>query len=342
MTQEATQQGVSRQEQEREALVAKRAEERAEELAGEKGAELEPEPDVEPEPEVDVDDKKIDDTETPSENIPEPEPSAEPEMMEFMGPNDKVYKVPVSAAAKLKIDGKEVSTPIETVLSRYQKGAAGDKRLQEASNIRRELEAQQVDLTRREESFLKQMELAETAKDQGGLSKADYTKKVQDLAAALVEADEERAAELFQEVLPQYQQPAPVVEPEDLDNRVARKFAELQGQKDLQQAQSEFYDNYSDLAGDPFLFEMVDNKTAKIANENPDMPPSKIIKQAAEEVKEWRDEKFKQVAPAPVKKKKRSSPTPAGGRAKIGEDDPPPQTRKDTLNEMRVARGQPV
>lgn len=317
-TTEATHQGVSRQEQDREALIAKRTEERKDDWTETENEEPEPEPELDPGLEA--------------EGEEEPE---KPEMMQFIDSDGNVYEVPASAAARLKIDGEEVDTPLETALRRYQKGAAGDRRLQEANNIQRELEAKRQDLTQREQHLLNQMQQAEEKKDQGNLSDDDYSTKVRDLVAALAEADEERAAELFPEVLPRKSQ----AEPEDMDSRVARKFREYQRQQDLERAQGDFYDNYSDLAEDTMLFEMVDNRTAKIAKENPELPPSKVITQAAEEVRQWRDEQVKKFAP---KKKKKTSPTPASGRASIGEDEPPPQTRDDVLENMRKARGQPA
>jgi len=110
-------------------------------------------------------------------------------------------------------------------------------------------------------------------------------------------------------------------------------------QQDLKKAQADFYDNYSDLAEDPMLFEMVDTKTAKLSGENPDLPPSEIIKKAAEEVKQWWQGQFKKTKP---KRKKNTSPTPASGRAKIGEEEAAPETRKEILSTMRQARGQPA
>ena len=346
MTTEATQQGVSRQEQDREALIAKRAKERSIELNEPKPEEepaLEAEAEAEPEPEIEVESEVKPDPEAKEEldTNATPDQIQKPEMVQFTDDQGTVYEVPASAAARLKIDGKEVETPLKTAFSRYQKGAAGDKRLQEASNIKQELEAKTQALTLREQAFLNQVQEVQAKKAQGNLSNDEYTRKIKDLAGALVEADEERAAELFQQVLPkEIPQSQPIgLKPADVDARVAQQFEEYMKQQDLKKAQADFYDNYSDLAEDPMLFEMVDTKTAKLSGENPDLPPSEIIKKAAEEVKQWWQGQFKKTKP---KRKKNTSPTPASGRAKIGEEEAAPETRKEILSTMRQARGQPA
>ena len=315
MEKEATQQGVSRQQEQRDALLIKRSKERSEEQAH---------PEEEPMEELGT--SAIEKVEDKPET-----------MILFTGGDGKLYEVPEGATAALKIDGEEVQTPIDTALRRYQKGAAGDKRLQEASSKQRDIQAQQQDLDRREQQFLNQAKQAKTEKDRGNLSNDDYAKRIKDLSEALVEADEERTAELLREVLPR--QTVAKTDPLEVENTVSRKLKEYRKQDDLKKAQADFYKDYSDLAEDPMLFGMVDNKTAQIVTENPGMPPSEIITKAAKEVKAWQDAQFKATAP---KKKKKQSLTPISGRAKIGEDEPPPQTRKDVIKTMREARGQPV
>lgn len=310
MTTDATPQGVSKRDQDLAALTASRAAER----------------DTAEQPRETTTDEG---TTVAAEPTPE---KGEVETIKFVDEDGKEYSVPATAAARLKIDGEEVESPLEQITRRYQKGAAGEKRLHEASRARQELTRKEQELARREAELK-----AKAAKpNQAGPPKDDRTYK--DLAEAIAEADEDRLAEMLPNILANGQQRDS--DPQELyrkvDTLVDSKIQQREQARAVKAAQDRFYQDYSDLAEDPMLFDMVDRETAAIMGKKPDAAPWEIISEAAENVKKWRTK----VAGKPPKKSKVPIPTPRGGRAHIGSDPKPPMTRQEQLNEIRKARGQ--
>lgn len=282
--------------------------------------------------------------ETKAEEEPEVEEELgekveDPEMMEFIDSSGEVYQVPVTAAAKLKIDGEDVETPLDQALRRYQKGAAGDKKLQEASELKKTLEAKEQELTQKEQSILSQLKEADEQKKKGDLSPDDHKGVIKDLASALVDVDEDRASEslnkLVEQLRPEKQKPQKSFSSKDVDKRVDRRLANNQRMQMIRDAQNKFQKEYKDLAADEVLFNEVDRKTRELVMQSPESDPWEIIEKAAEQTKKWRDGLTK-------KPKKTKTPTPASGRASIGEDEKPEPTRDDVINEIKKARGQPV
>ena len=267
-----------------------------------------------------------------------------PKTMVFKGADGEEYTVPLDASATFKIDGEEVSAPVNQITQRYQKGAAGDMRLREASNLKKTLEQREATLTAKEAEFLDRMNTAQQQQTTGDLSSDDYKVKVRELIEAVVEADEERAVELFSSVItPPKDNTAQITASITADVKkelTARETAKEQKRYNakLVKANARFKEEDKDLASDTYLFDIVDNETVKISNEDPTAEPWDVISRAAERVKKWHG-RFKTTS---KKSLKRSTPTPAGGRAKLGDDEKPAPTRRDTLNEMRAARGQPA
>ncbi len=262
-------------------------------------------------------------------------------MMTFLSEDGTEYKVPMDARATLKIDGEEIRTPVSKITQQYQKGAAGDIRMQAVTDLKRKLEQREATLSTQEAEFLNRVNTADKQKAEGNLSDDDYKAKVKELVEAVVEADEDKAVELFSTI---YRQPEQ--DPLEVERNVTAKVAKMLDdrdvarnqevyQKQVVEANTKFEDKYKDLVADPFLYDMVNTETVKISQEKPSGSPWDIIKEAAERVKKWR-------AGFKTSKSKRSTPTPASGRSKIGEDPKPPPTRKDVLNKMREARGQPA
>ncbi len=314
---DATEQGVSRtkRDQDMEDLLARREQENT----GETEEELEA-----------------------SEEEPVKKPAKEPkeDIIRFTDADGNTYNVPKNAQTNLKVDGKEVTTPVDQITRRYQKGAAGDKRLQEANSFKKQLEEKERNLTAKEQEFLKQYNQAKKQISQGNLSNDDYQKKVRNLISAVVEADEDKAVEIFSDVYKPAPQPSfdPKTINRAVDERVQARMLEKEQaeyRQRLTDANERFMKDYKDLADDSMLYNMVDTETARINQERPGAEPWEIISEAAENVKTWKDGMTK-----PSRKKKVTTPTPASGRASIGEDEKP-VTRKDILNDMRRARGQP-
>jgi len=305
---DATQEGVSQRDQ----VIANLKKQQATEET----------PEVEPEVEEEIKE------EPEQEEIPD---EAAVETIQFKD-GDTVYEVPKTAAATLKIDGEEIETPLDTAFRRYQKGAAGDKRLQEANDIRKALEDKQKILDQREQELLERLN-----QDNPDLSNDDRKGLARAIINARIEDDEESLATVLDKITPK-------VEPKideslitrTVDERVQAGISKIEQQrqsKKLLDARAKFESDYPELVKDQMLFDMVDRETFKIGQERPGAEPSEIITEAAERVKDW----LGKMKPKPPKK--RTVPTPASGRASIGEDEKPPPTLKETINKMRISRG---
>lgn len=304
MTEEATQQSVSKRDRDMEELLKSRDQER------------------EPEEPEDVKTK-------------EPEPV---ETIIFTDDAGKEYQVPKNSKTKFKIDGEEIEAPVTTAFSRYQKGAAGDKRLQEASRVRQQLEEQQRQLNEQYKALQQERQAFEQTRE-ADPPQDDHN--VDKLTDALIEADSDEAKKLLE---PLFQKPGIDTEAinKEVESRLSNFVEEQERQKqaekqvkfqnDLLDARAWFEDNYKVLNEDEMLFNLVNQKTGVLYEQNPHDDPKKIIKKAADEVLAWHKKM--------VKTKKPTVPTPVSGRASIGADEKP-VTRKDILNEQRKARGQP-
>ena len=323
MPEEAThKKGASSRDDQLEAIAKKREQERQEELGQEveepvgETEEIEEEPEEQQTPEV-----------TPEEK--------DDDSLEFYGEDGTVIRVPKSAKLKTKVDGEEYEETIERISRNYQKGAAGDKRLQEAAAIKKKLEEKERELTSREKEFLEKTQQLQDNEDD--LSDDDRNELAGRLTAALIDADEETAAKLLSKILPGKHE-LPDLDKE-IESRLAKREEERRAKKwseDVREAIGKFQREYKELAADPFLQDMVDRRTIINQQENPKASPWDIIKQSAEEVKVWVDKK---VGKPPTSKP--SPPTPASGRAAFKED-PKPMTREDVIAEMKRSRGQPV
>lgn len=326
---EATPQGVSRRDQMMEELIKKRAEERAQE----EGVEEE---DTTVEKDEVQDASGDEDPDTQGEEESEGEPP--PRTVSIVGADGKVYEVPADARVKLKIDGEEIDETIDSVVRTHQKGAAGDKRLQQAAEMQRVLEQRAHALSLKEQEFLRQMKTADQKKAAGTLSSDAHKETAKKLIDALLDADEEAAAELLGNVIAGSQPEQKGVDPDAIRRMVSDGVNEMTKAKELKDAQARFAKEYKDLHEDPYLFNLVDAETVKVMAESPSATPWEIIETAAKRVSEWRAKN----GPAKTKPSVRRPPTPASGRASIGKDAPPPPTREDILKEMKLSRGQPI
>ena len=316
---EATQPSVSKREKDMEYLLQKRKEENEGELEG-----------------ADEETKKKLEEEEAAKVV------GDEELLIFTNDKGDKFEVPKSASTTLKIDGEEVITPADKIVSRYQKGAAGDSRLQAANDLKKDLDKKAEDLSAREKNFLDQAEKAKQQNLDGKLSSDDYKIKVKELISAVVDADEGKAIELFSSI---YQPPVQTGTIDEaalttkfvklLDARES-KTAQKTLQKSVDKANLEFEKDYPELNNDPKLYTLVDAETARIAVEKPNATPGEIIVEAAKNIQKWYGTK------KPGEKlKKKSAPTPAGGKVPLGEA-PKKETREDIINDLRKSRGQPA
>lgn len=341
---EATQekQGVSRNDEAREAIAKQRALENG---VPEKALNVEPETVVE-------DEQKADEPEVVDEKPVEVKPE---EIIKFVGADGTEYLIPKSAKAKFKIDGKEVEDTVDSVHRSYQKGAAGDKRLQEAHERLKEADVKEGDLSRREAEFQRRMQVATTQKAEGTLSEDEFDKLSGELIESLMDADDARAKAVLRKVIPIRPQEN-VLSPEKVESVLERI--------EINKANRRFEKEYAELSKNREVRDRINAKTAELYKADPDRPKWDIIKDAAESVKQGLEDEDTnyfmtrlsnyheqgltipdiiagRTAPKKGVVKRKSAPTPIGGAAAIGQDEKVP-SREEILAGMRRARNQAV
>ncbi|MDI6789408.1 MAG: hypothetical protein QME44_01775 [Thermodesulfobacteriota bacterium] len=354
---------LSKREIDYEALIKKRAEASGREYLPTQGVEVkEDEGDETQKKELPTSDEdgdkeliKTDEGEVKEEE--KPIPKQDGIVLTFLDDQGQEIKVPATAKIRLKVDGQEVDESLDRVTRGYQKGAAADKRLEQATKLQRELEQKErhladmgAALSQREEKTLKILQGLEQKKEAGKLSQDAYRDAAQRIVDALLK--DENPVESLAAVLPEIMyssQNAPV----DIGQLKTSLKAELKGELkqdiELDTAISDFNRDFRELAEDPRLFKMVDEETVVLMKLNPELSHGEIIRKAAEKVREWKDGMAGTPKPDTPKKESsagggsRPKPKPsltASGRASIGED-VKPESRRDIINQMRQSRGQP-
>jgi hypothetical protein len=271
------------------------------------------------------------------EQAPEQKPT-----VKFTDDDGVEYEIPASARMRLKVDGAEIDEPLDRMTRGYQKGAAADKRLEMASTKQRELETREQELIRRgnalsqqEQAALAKLQEMEQSHEAGRLSTDAYRLKAEELVSALLDDEDpvSKVAKILPSLAPQQQQI-------DLGRLQSDLKTTIRSEMELDEARGKFYETYDDLASDSSLHHLVNERTKELVAANPNAKPWAIIKEAAEDVRAWQ----KKFVPETERVTAKPTPTPraASGRASIGKDAPPPQTREDVLNDMRKMRGQPL
>jgi len=301
----ATDSGVSTKfEKDYEAIVAAREKERAEE------------------------NPEVEETEEPEEVEEEPE---EP-MIDLVAADGSVIRVPASARYIAKVDGEQVEVPFDQITRSYQKGAAADKRLEEASTLRRSLEEKESELTRREQAFVNQQKALEQKREQGSITDNAYRDKAKKLLAALTDEDETDPEGRIASVLSELTNPEEIVQ--QAEQRALGRIEEIERQRALKLAETErleanqrFEKEYEDVVKDPIAYmaarKLAEDKWAQ----KPNATPWEIADLVGKEIRGMRTRK-----PATLKT--------VSARAAIGHDEKIP-TREDIIKQMRLSRGQP-
>lgn len=277
---------------------------------------------------------------------PEEEPKIEDDptvpMVELVGQDGSIIKVPATARYRAKVDGNEMDVDLDKVFRGYQKGAAADKRLEEASKALKEIEAKQRDLTEREQAFVTKQGKLEEKRETGTITEDAYLTQAKNLLAALTDEDEQspetRIAEWIKSIH---------VDPEQITSKAKKELMaevdrrdrerELQRQFQLKEqarntANTRFMQEYKDIVEDRIAYAAAKTIAQEKYNADKDADPWELAKAVGDEIR-------KAIKPAaPVKP---TTPKTASARATIGKDEKP-ETRSDIINQMKALRGQPA
>lgn len=282
------------------------------------------------------------------EHIPEKPPV---QMIEFLV-DGEVVRVPATAKYRAKVDGQEIEQTVDNIIRGHQKGAAADRRLEEATRKTREAEekaaqlaAKESALTEKEKAFMASMEKAKQKQEDGNLSDDDYKDVAKELLEGLAEEDQGKLVEKVAKVFAKIKGPTPASIDEDAllskaEERAVRKIEDRETQKraarierDRNEANEWFKTEYQDIVADELLMGAAKHKLLSVQAANPGMSFREVAKTVGDSVRQW----------AGTMKKAPTPPPPVRGasaRASVGKD-APPETRSTIFNEMRKSRGQP-
>lgn len=279
---------------------------------------------------------------------PKEEPKIEKPMLELVDDDGSVIRIPASAKYKAKIDGEETFVPVEQITRSYQKGAAADKRLEQATVALKDIEAKERELTEREKQFLEKQETLVQKRDEGKITDETYLETAKNLLKALTDEYEEDPEGKIAAVLKEVSGRGPSIDQDRLASEIEEKtYLKIQAREEYQRQQlseadrlkanKRFEDEYSDVVQDPIAYRAAKNLAADKWRERPNAAPWEIASEVGNEIREWK----RKLSPSQQTRNKTVTPKTVSTRATIGQDEKT-ETRADVLAEMKMSRGQSI
>ena len=268
-------------------------------------------------------------------------------------PKSPVWLKDGNWVTSVKVNGEEVEVPFDGLKTSHQKDAASQQRFEQAAQRERFLAQKEQELRTYAEALQAEEQESLPKSDGSPEPDSDYKELVSQYHQALYEDDADKAAELLQTLTTGRTQATPNVE-EAVNKALSQAYARQQVEQakhqqrayegSVKQAVAWFENEYPDVAGNPELRAIADNRTVTIMKEKPSLAPGHIIHAAAEYAREWAHLNLNggKGTNARVERKKKivSEPKPARKSAKIGEDEPVEKTPSQVIDEMRESRGQ--
>ena len=171
---------------------------------------------------------------------------------------------------------------------------------------------------------------------------SDQKELIKKYHQALYEDDADKAAELFKALTNKGRsQPATQNVDEAVQQAMQKAFAQQQAQnqrqqqwayqKSLEDAVKWFDSEYPDVAGTPELRAVADNRTIELTQSNPDWSPKQIMQEAAESTRQWAKEFLSPNKNERAERKKKivQHPKATNASARIGEEEPVPETASE-------------
>ncbi len=257
---------------------------------------------------------------------------------------------------KIKVDGDEVSVPLEDLKSSHQKDKASQKRFEEAAAYGRKIQAREEQLNAYVDQLKQNQSAQQQSPPQEEAAKEEINDKdlVKEYHDALYQDDAVKAAQLFKTLTDRGRGEPATQNVEEVVNRVlgkamAQRQAEQEREqrwaynKSLEDAIHEFQEGYPDIAGVPELRAIADNQTVILMEEHPDWTPSQIIKESAEYTRKWVGDNTKLTRDntRAVRKQKIVKQPKAASATSIMPDEESFSTNPtDIIQEMKEQRGQ--
>jgi len=257
----------------------------------------------------------------------------------------------------IKIDGEDIKVPFNDLKSSHQKDRASQKRFEEAAEYGRRVQEREAQLNAYAQQMQREVTASHTTTNPDVGPEQEQPDDSPDLIKkyheALYEDDADKAAELFKALTNKGRsQPATQNVDEAVQQALQRAMAQQQAQnkrqqqwayqKSLEDAVKWFDSEYPDIAGTPELRAVADNRTIDLTQKNPDWSPKQIMQEAAESTRQWAKELLSPNKNERVERKKKivQHPRATNASARLGEEEPVPETSSDIIKEMQRVRGQ--
>lgn len=253
--------------------------------------------------------------------------------------------------ARIKVDGEVKTVPYAKIQAAAQKLDAGDKRLEEANRLMKEIEERERRLLDAGQS--QDQPPAQGADGQGQTETGQANQEILELTRqyhdALLNGDDSEVTATLLAKLATAGGRAPQVDVdrlvEEAERRVEARMAQRQQEEaertrkaELGKAFTTFKSEFTDLAADPELLKVADSFTIKVAAEDPTLSPLEVMREAGKRTQAWVKEK---AGGNPRVERKRNLRTATGnGARQTPAPEQPPKKRGDVLNDMRRSRGQ--
>jgi hypothetical protein len=292
----------------------------------------------EPEQEETQIEPEVPEVEEESQIEEEPQAPSIP-MIELEDDEGNIIKVPATAKYRSKVDGQDHLEPLDKITRSYQKGAAADRRLEEATRRQREIEAREAAIAQRE---------AEIAQQKPDLPKGDPKETARKIMSAINDLDDDEAVNALADALSGMSGPdanalitaareAGRTEAITLVKEREQKLAFERAEKERQTANEWFATEYKDVVSDPMLLKLAMARGKEALEEDPRQDRMKLVKRLGDELREWKAKL------SPGTQRNRPAQTPPSIAAKTPKPaEKKPLTREDVLAEMKRMRGQPV
>ncbi len=270
----------------------------------------------------------------------EPAPSAAlPEILA----EDQLDKVRV----RVKVDGQVVEMPLSEVAKGYQKDAVASRRLDQAAEERKALDALKKQLEERERQLA-----AAKAPPSSEQDDEDVEAQIKAAMSALVDGDEEKATNAIKSVFKGRREAAtPTIDEEALVAKAAQRIEEKRTTEDNAKAWDEFVNSNAAFADETskerqygdYLFNTVYGPKVEAG----ELSYREALSKAAQDVTTVFHPQPQQQQPQPSARQQKEQRKaaidnlPVAGARAVRQPETE-QTTDDVLAEMRASRGQPV
>lgn len=240
------------------------------------------------------------------------EKEPEPEKIEE---KQEEVKEPVIETVKIKVDGEEKEVPKDKIydagVRALQKESAADKRLEEATRLLKEAKEY----------------VQPKAKEEPSQQWDDQT-----IAYALEHGDEAQKAYAVSQM-----RGRDTTTPEEL---IAQTTQKVLDNVDFKTASDWFLTEYSDIAKDPYLFQLAGFAEDKARAEGDSRSRKELYKEIGDNLRKWKGGNTVQTLEDKKEQKSTIVNLPSASVKKTAPAEAKPRTTADIIEDMRKARGQ--